>query len=316
MRIASLLPSATEILFAIGRGASVVGVTHECDHPEAVASLPRLTHDLLATGGSAAAIDRSVRSAVADAHTIYRLDTELLREPAPDVVVTQSLCSVCAVDAAGVAAATCTMPSPAVVVDSNPTTLDGVLDSICDIADAVDAGAAGRTLAASLRSRLDAVAERTADQPRPRVALLEWPDPIFAPGHWVPDMVAAAGGHNALGSAGVPSHRVPMEALIEARADVIVLAFCGFDLHETQLRLAELASQPGWIEASRSARLVAIDGSAYVSRPGPRLVDGVETLAWALHRAEGLRPPVRRAAELIEAGWVDVASFAPSSAVL
>ncbi len=316
MRIVSLLPSATEILFAIGRGPNVVGVTHECDTPPAAAGLPRLTSNLLPPKQSARTIDAAVTASVRDAHTIYHLDTAVLAELRPDVVVTQSLCDVCAVSIDAVDRVLCSMPATTRVVDSNPTTLGDVLDSITHIGAAVGAEVQSRHVVDRLWRRIEAVAAAIGSRPRPRVAVVEWPDPVFAPGHWIPGMVTAAGGINVIGTPGTASHRIPMETLVEARPDMIVLAFCGFGLHETQLRLRELAALDGWSDAVRHARLIAVDGSAFFSRPGPRLIDGIELLAWVLHRPHQLRPPVRRGAELIEAGWVDVASYAPATAAL
>lgn len=316
MRIASLLPSATEILFALDRGPQVVGVTHECDHPAGAQNLPILTTNLLGSVDAARDIDDAVAASVRDRHTIYRLDEIALAAADPDLVVTQSLCEVCAVPALAVHDALCSMPRRARIVESNPTTLAGVMESILSIAEAANAEPRGRQLVADLSRRLDRVATAVAARPRPRVAVVEWPDPVFAPGHWIPDMVASAGGINVLGASGRPSRRIPMEALVASQADVIVLGFCGYGLHDTQVRLRELAALDGWAEATRHARLLAVDGSAYFSRPGPRLVDGVELLAWALHRPAELRPAVRLGAELIEAGWVDVASFSPTTAAL
>ncbi len=310
MRIASLVPSATEILFAVGRGPAVVARTHECDFPPDALSLPAVTSDVLPPGLPSAEIDAAVRESVADRHTIYRLDAERLRELAPDLVVTQATCPVCAVPPDVVEEAVCTMPQAARVVTADPRTLEAVWQSIVDIAEAADAGTQGASLVGGIRRRLTRLAGYLEGRPRPRVAVIEWPKPPFAPGHWVPEMVEAAGGRNVLGTAAQPSRPVELAEVATGRPDLIVLAFCGFDLLESQARLRELSEHEGWREIARGARVVAVDGSAYFSRPGPRLADGIALLAWAMHRSHPeLQPPPGRGAELIEAGWVDVAAL-------
>ncbi len=310
MRIVSLVPSATEILFAIGSGPEVVGRTHECDYPEEARRLPALTSDVLVGAMPSAVIDAAVTAGVRDRHSIYELDVAALRDLSPDLVVTQTLCDVCAVPAAIVQDAVCSMSSVTQVVSADPDTLDAVWSSILDIAAAAGADAAGDALVGSIRRRLRLVDAATAGLRPPRVAVIEWPDPLFAPGHWVPDMVAAAGGSNVFGSAGLPSVQAGFEELYAAQPDVVVLAFCGFDLKETQLRLRELAGHDGWQRLAMRARIVAVDGSSYFSRPGPRIADGVELLGWALHQPDiFLKPRPGRGAELIEAGWIDIASL-------
>lgn len=288
MRIVSLLPSATEILFALGKGDRVVGVTHECDHPPEARERPAVTADLLPPGLSAARIDQAVAEGVRDAHTIYALDEERLRALEPDVVVTQALCAVCAVPTQTVEEAVCIMPRPARVLSHDPHDLGGILSSIQEIGRAVGAEEEAAELVSVLERRLAGVAEAVAGLPRPRTAVLEWPDPPYAPGHWVPDMVEAAGGMSVLGTPGRPSQRIAWEEVEEARAEMVVLAFCGFDLEETLRRLEEDPKR--WHRLAETSRLVAVDGSAYFSRPGPRIVDGVELLAWVLHGLEELRP--------------------------
>lgn len=290
-RIVSLLPAVTETLFAIGRGDEVVGVTHECDHPAEAASRPAVTSDLLPHGLTSAQIDEAVVDSLGDVHTIYRLDEERLVELDPDLIVTQALCEVCAVPTARVKEAVCTMPRRARVLSSDPETLEGVLEGIVEIGQAVEAGDAARELVGELRTRIRTVERAVSGRPRPRTVVLEWPDPPYAPGHWVPDMVEAAGGQNALGESGRPSRRTSWEEVLEADPEVVVLGFCGFDLARTIERLEEIEGRPEWERLLSRARVVALDGSAYVSRPGPRLVDGVELLAWLLHRPGELLPP-------------------------
>ncbi|MGH8936101.1 MAG: cobalamin-binding protein [Acidimicrobiia bacterium] len=288
MRIVSLLPSATEILFAVGAGDQVVGVTHECDFPPEARGLPVVTEDLLPGGLSAVEIDRAVAAGVRDRHTIYRLDEELLRGLEPDVVVTQALCEVCAVPTRLVEQAVCSMPRAARVVSSDPPDLEGIFVSMREIGAVV--GADTEPGLAPLRVRLAQVRELVEGLPQPRVAVLEWPDPPYAPGHWVPDMVEAAGGRSVLGSSGRPSRRVTWKEVLDSRPEVVVLAFCGFDLAETVRRADEIEGEP-WRRLTESVEVMAVDGSAYFSRPGPRVVDGVELLAWLLHKPDDLQPP-------------------------
>lgn len=310
MRVVSLVPSATEILFAVGAGGHVVGRTHECDYPPEVRHLPAVTSNLLPAGQASAAIDQAVRASLSDAHTIYRLDAERLLKLEPDLVVTQRTCAVCAVPADTVEELVCTMPRAARVVATDPRDLELVWESIVDVAEAVEAGTQGASLVGGIRRRLARLGRLLDGRPRPRVAVVEWPDPLYAPGHWVPDMVVAAGGLPVFGEAGAPSQPAGLDDLLAAKPDLVVLAFCGFDLLETQARMRELARHEGWIDVARAARVVAVDGSAYFSRPGPRLVDGVGLLAWAMHRAHPeLQPHPGRGAELIEAGWVDLAAL-------
>ena len=303
VRIASLVPATTEILTAIGLDDSIVARSHECAHPSA----PAVTSSAIDSTLPASAIDRAVTS-LNDAHTIYTLHSEALAKSAPDIVFTQDLCEVCAADRRAVEA--CSLPTGTQVHSSDPSSLDDVLDSIIDVAAAVGQAEKGRALAARLRSRLHWVDSVVADLDAPRVAVIEWPDPIFTAGHWVPEMVEAAGGISVFGTKGESSRPATMEELAAARPDVVVIAFCGFDLYEGQARFKELIAQPGFAESTRFARTFAMDGGAFFSAPGPGLVDGVELMAWSLHRpSDRLRPPVGRGAKLIEAGWVDVASL-------
>lgn len=305
MRIVSLLPSATEWLFAMGVGDRVVGVTHECDHPPQAARVPAVTADLLPAGLSSAEIDAAVAAGIRDEHTIYGLDVDALRALAPDVVVAQRLCDVCAVPVDTIEAAVCTLGSPARVVAADPHTLDDVLPSALELGRSVAAADAAAALVDALRQRLDGVARAVADRSRPTVAMLEWPDPPWLPGHWAPDMIEHAGGTNLFGRSGEPSRRATFDELAGADADVVIAAFCGFDLAETIARIDEIAERPGWRSLISGARLLAVDGSAYVSRPGPRLIDGVEVLAHALHGV-GPAPPAAAVAEWRDGRWGDL----------
>ncbi len=310
MRIASLVPSATETLFAVGKGSEIVGRTHECNHPPTAQRVPAVTTDLIEPGLPPAEIDAAVRNRVRDQHTMYRLDTARLRALRPDVVITQALCEVCAAPRRAVDQALCTLPATARIVATDPQRLEDAWDSIAVIGEAAGAADEGATLAGEIRRQLVRLRKMLEGRERPRVAIIEWPDPPYAPGHWVPDMVEAAGGVNVFGEAGGRSIPTPLSRVADARPDVVVLAFCGYGLLETQAQLRGLARHAGWRRIARSARVIAADGSAYFSRPGPRLLDGIGLLAWAMHGIHpGLQPPPGRGAELIEAGWVDLASL-------
>lgn len=301
MRIVSLLPSATEILFAIGVGDDVVGVTHECDHPAAVAGVPAVTRDLLPPGLSAAEIDAAVSAGIRDEHTIYALDEDALGSVRPDVVVAQTLCDVCAVPLQTVDDTLCSLTSNATVVAADPSTLDDLLPAIRVVGRAVDADAGAAALTDRLAARMEAVVAAVAGRPTPAVAVLEWSDPPWLPGHWVPDMVERAGGRGVLGASGQPSQRTTFAELAAVDADVVVAAFCGFDLDQTIAHVEQIADRPEWRALVDGARLLAVDGSAYFSRPGPRLIDGVELLAWALHGVGS--PPPGSIAEWSGEGW-------------
>lgn len=301
-RIVSLLPSATEILFAIGAGDRVVGVTHECDHPGSAATLPAVTRDLLPAGLSSVEIDAAVSTGIRDDHTIYALDEDALEAVHPDVVVAQELCDVCAVPLDTVDTALCTIASGARVVAADPHRLVDLADTVRAVGRAVDAAEGAARLATDLDARLERVAAAVAGRERPAVAVVEWPDPPWLPGHWVPDMVEAAGGHNLLGAAGQPSVRATFADLGAVRADVVVAAFCGLDLIETTAQVDAIADRPAWRAFVGEARVVAVDGSALFSRPGPRLVDGVELLAHLLHGIGG--PPSAKAAAVgVDGDW-------------
>ncbi|CAN5788663.1 cobalamin-binding protein [soil metagenome] len=302
MRIVSLLPSATELLFALGVGDQVVGVTHECDFPPRASHLPSVTRDLLPPGLTAAEIDAAVSAGIRDDHTIYALDADMLGDLRPDVVVAQQLCDVCAVPVDTVTDALCTLAPQARIVAADPHTLDDLLDVVAAIGEQVDAGAGTTRLVADLQQRLDAVAAAVAGRSRPSVAMLEWPDPPWLPGHWAPDMIVHAGGDSLFGVSGQPSVRASFDDLAVVDADVVVAAFCGFDLEQTIAHVDGIADRPAWRALVDGARLFAIDGSAYVSRPGPRLVDGVELLAFVLHGV-GDPPPADAVAEWRDGAW-------------
>ena len=293
LRVASLLPSATEIVCALGLRESLVGVTHECDHPLGISRLPHLTASLLPTDLSSQEIDSAVRASLrADAHTIYSLGAERLRQLQPDVVLTQSLCEVCAVPTAAVEDAVCTMPARAAVVSVDPLRLDEAVDSVRKVGEALGIADRGRAVAAQLRAQLENTGGIVAGAETPTVLAAEWLDPLYCGGHWVPDMIAMAGGRDLFGEPGEPSRALPWSVVRTADPDFIVLMPCGFDARETIRRFGELRPGPDWDElrAVRASNVYAVDATSYFSRPGPRLVDGVRILASILHPDLALDP--------------------------
>lgn len=297
MRVVSLLPSATEILFALGAGDQVVGVTFECDHPPEARRRRIVSTSALPEGLGLAEIDAAVSARMAAGEDLYRLDEGALAGLGADLVVTQDLCAVCAVDAADVAAALDHLGCDGRVLTVAPTDLEGVLGSVRELGLAVDAAARADELVAGLRARLAAVAERVAGAPAHRTLLLEWTDPPFAPGHWVPEMIEAAGGHSVLGAAGTRSERVTWDDVAAARPEVVVCAPCGLDL-TASARAAEAALALGVLPAG--AQVWAVDANASYARPGPRLIDGIEALAGILHPDRAPAPPPH-AARMIRA---------------
>ena len=285
MRIASLLPSATEIVFALGLGDALVGVSHACDAPAETRRLPALTRPTIATAGMTAA---EIDGALTDLHrrggSTYTIDVPRLRGLQPDLILTQALCDVCAVSASQVHRAVHEEQLGARVLTLSPTTLEAVFASIEQVGDATGTSAAARTLTAGLRARLAAV--RPAGRPnRPRVLAIEWLEPPFIGGHWVPEQIEAAGGLDVMGRAGEPSFRTTWEAIAALRGDrapeVIIVLPCGFDLPTIVEGARALDANPLWaaLPAVRRGAVWALDASSWFSRPGPRLVDGIEALA-------------------------------------
>ncbi|HEV2999796.1 MAG TPA: ABC transporter substrate-binding protein [Solirubrobacteraceae bacterium] len=281
MRIVSLVPHATELLFALGLGDQVVGVTHECDHPAAARECRRVTRDRLPAGLRSAAVDAAVRDLTERGEAIYDLDEDALHELQPDLIVTQALCPVCAVSYEDVRAAADRLEPVPKVVALDPRTYGETLADVRTIAGATGAKAAGVDLVARTARRIDRVRLAVKDVPRrPRVAALEWLDPVFAAGHWTPQLVEMAGGVDVLGFAGEDSQQTTWEAVKAAAPDVIVAMPCGYD--------AERAREEAELHADRlrdvgAGQVVAVDAAATFSRPGPRLVEGLETLAHVLH---------------------------------
>jgi len=284
-RIVSLVPNATEILFALGAGDQVVGVSHECDFPAAARELPRLTSSALAVDLAAAQIDAAVSAQLASGASLYRLDDALLAELAPDFLFTQDLCPVCAVSREQVDAAVRPLPRCPELVALDPHTLADVFADIARVGRLLDRAAAAERLQADLERRLARVALAVKGRERPRVAALEWLDPLFAGGHWVPEMIAAAGGSDCLASPGEPSRRITWDDLAALDPDVIVAMPCGFDLEGARAQIAGVAAKNEWrgLRAVRENRVIPVDANGCFSRPGPRLVDGIEALAVAFH---------------------------------
>jgi iron complex transport system substrate-binding protein len=280
VRVVSLLPSTTEILFAVGAGADVVGVTVECDHPPQARTRTIVSTTSLPSGLDPAEIDAHVAAATARGEDLYHLDADALAGLDADLVVTQDLCAVCALDVRTVGEALDHLGCSARVHTHDPHTLAQVLEGIVTLGAAVGREVEATHLVAGLRDRLRAVARRVADRPRPRVVVLEWTDPPYAPGHWVPDMVAAAGGDPVLGTLGEPSRRTTWDAVRSARPDVVVCAPCGYDRAGSQ-RLADALVAEGVLPTGVPVH--AVDADAAWARPGPRVVEGVEELAGVLH---------------------------------
>jgi iron complex transport system substrate-binding protein len=276
VRIVSLLPSTTEILFAIGAGDDVVGVTFECDFPAEARTRRIVSTSAMPEGLSPAAIDDFVVAAMARGDDLYHLDEGALAGLDADLVVTQDLCAVCAVDVSVVDDALAHLGCTAQVLTIDPHTLDEVLDSIVALGRATGHLPEAARLVAEQRHRLDVVRREVAGRPRPRVMFLEWTDPPFAPGHWIPEMVELAGGEPVLGTSGEKSRRVTWEQVHAASPDLVVVAPCGFDREGSQ-RLADDLVADGVLPDGVPVH--AVDANASWARPGTRLVDGVEELA-------------------------------------
>lgn len=280
-RIVSLVPNGTEILFALGAGDRVVGVSHECDYPPEAWSLPCLTGSALAPGLSAAEVDRVVAAQVGSGESLYTLDEARIAALAPDLVVTQQLCPVCAVSTAQVDGAVAPLPRCPELLSLDPRRLADVFADIRRVGAAVGREGEAEELVAGLARRLAAVRRAAAGRPRPRVLALEWLDPPFAGGHWVPEMIEAAGGVDVAGQAGESSRRISWEEAAAAAPDLVIAMPCGFDAAGAAAQVAAMAGRPEWeaLGAVAAGRVAAVDANGCFSRPGPRLLDGIERLA-------------------------------------
>ncbi len=291
MRIVSLVPHATELLFALGLGPDVVAVTHECDFPAAARNLPQVTRDKLAPGLSAAGIDAAVRASCDESGSIYELDEQALHALQPDLIVTQALCPVCAVSVEEVQAVAETIPSCPKVVTLDPRTLGETMGDIRTLAQATGAKDAALDLVARQRKRIDAVklAVRGVEH-RPRVVALEWFDPVFVAGHWTPQLIELAGGVDPLGLPGEHSEQADWSTVRAVEPEVVVCMPCGYDGPRAHLEATLFSHE---LKTLGARRIVAVDASASFSRPGPRLVDGLELLAHVLHPGRIGRPGLR-----------------------
>lgn len=300
MRIVSLLPSATEIICELGLREQLVGVTHECDWPASVRSLPKVTNTLIPTDATSAEIDALVRDRMGQQSALYTLDMEMLERLQPDLIITQALCDVCAVAEEEVKSAACRLASLPGVVNLEPETLDEVFTAIRTVAKETGQQAAGVATVAKLRERVERITSRTKAVDRPRVALLEWIDPPFSTGHWNPELVRLAGGLDELGQEGSKSVTLQWKRIIAYKPEVVVISCCGFTVERTMQEVGVLANVGGWedIPAVRDGRVWVADGSSYFSRPSQRLVDSLELLAHVIHPElfdlpDWVTPPVR-----------------------
>ena len=297
MRIISLVPSATEMLFALGLGPDLVAVTHECDYPDEARDLPKVTRDVLPAGLSAAEIDAAVKERTLAGQSIYELDAEALHELGPDLIVTQALCSVCAVSYDDVRAIAEEIDTQPMVISLDPHTVGEVLGDARTLAQATDRKDAAVELVAQAAARIDRVRVATRHARRIRVAALDWLDPPFAAGHWTPQLIAYAGGEDVLGFPGENSEERSWAEVSAAAPDVVIVMPCGYDAEiahrEAEMHRDELA-------AVGAGEVVAVDAAAYFSRPGPRIIDGLELLAHILHPELVPQPPAGARALTVE----------------
>jgi iron complex transport system substrate-binding protein len=280
MRIVSLVPSATETLFALGVGDEVTAVTHECDHPPGALELPKVTRDVIGPGLAAAEIDAAVRTLTEQGRSIYELDEAALRRLQPDLIVTQELCAVCAVSYDDVRAVAERLDPQPQVVALDPTTLGEVLGDVRTLAQATDAKDAGVELVQDAASRIDRVRLAVRAAEPVRVAALEWLDPVFVAGHWTPQLIEYAGGLDLLGMPGEPSEQRTWDDVRAAAPEVVIVMPCGYDADRALQEAEEYLDE---LESLGARRIVAVDAAAHFSRPGPRLVEGLELLAHVLH---------------------------------
>jgi iron complex transport system substrate-binding protein len=286
VRICSLLPSATEILFLLGAGDSLVGVSHECDYPAAAALIPKVTRSNIPSGHSSEQIDSAVGSSLQSSGTLYELNIPLLEELRPDLVITQRLCDVCAVSYDLVEDAVAGLSSKPLVLNLEPHSLDDILNNIREVGSAIGRNAEAEAAVASLRQRIGAVRDKTKNlASRPRTFCMEWVSPPFCGGHWMKELVEIAGGRDDLANRNRPSHRIEWDRVVAFAPEVLVLTCCGFDLQRCSREAEILTALEGAndLPAARAGRVYATDGSAYFSRPGPRIVDSLEILAHLIH---------------------------------
>lgn len=280
MRIASLVPSATEMLYALGLGDSVVAVTHECDYPAEASSLPHLTRTVLPPGLSAAEIDRAVKARVAEGQALYELDEELLSSLSPDLIVTQAICAVCAVSYEDVLEVAARLPSRPRVLQQDPSTLGEMLEDVVRLGEAAGIPHQAHELRGELEGRLATVRAAVSGASLPRVIALEWLDPPFVGGHWIPEMISIAGGEDVAGPPGLKSPEVSWGEISGLNPDVTIAMPCGWHVEDSRDQAVAYWDQ---IETLGAQRVFAVDAASTFSRPGPRLIDGVELLGHLLH---------------------------------
>jgi iron complex transport system substrate-binding protein len=285
-RIVSFLPSATEMIFGLGAGDRLVGVTHECDYPAEARAKPVVVRAALPLETmSSSEIDRAVSRQLASASSLYTVDEQLLRELAPDLIVTQELCQVCAPSGNEITQALQQLRNPPRVLTLTPHSLEDVLGNLREVGSAIGCLQMAETLIDQARERLTATRGQTADLEHPRVFCMEWTDPVYCSGHWVPEMTEIAGGVDRIGRRGSDSTRIPWHDVVAETPEVVVIMPCGFSLGQSIEKARELLDRNGWNElpAVRNGRVFAVDANSYFARPGPRLVDGVELLAHLFH---------------------------------
>lgn len=288
-RIVSLLASGTEIVSALGLGDRVVGISHECDYPPGVLDRPRVSRPRFDPEGlDSGAIDRAVRAAMAEHGSVYRVDDDLLAELEPDLVLTQAVCEVCAVPTPGVRDTVARLGLGATVLSLDAHTLDDILVTIRQVADAAGVSEQGAAYVAELRGRLDRVRAAVAGAARPRVLGIEWLDPPFMPGHWVPEMIEAAGGECLVGESGARSREMSWAELEGLDPDVLLIMPCGYGLDASRADADSVADRLSAVapRAVAEGRAYVVDGSSYMNRSGPRAIDGVEILAGLFHGPE------------------------------
>jgi iron complex transport system substrate-binding protein len=283
MRICSFLPSATEIVYSLGLGDQLYGVTRSCDYPAEALAKPVVVRSILDEEGlTSTDIDRIVKEHARNGQSVYHIDMEALRAADPDLILTQELCDVCAVGYQDVLTQVKDLPKTPRVVSLNPTSLEDVLRDMLTVGEVTGTSERARAAVAHLRQRIDAIRQRAAQvSRRPRVFCLEWMDPLFVSGHWIPEMVDIAGGTDGIGNHGTPSSQISWERVRGYQPEVVILMPCGADVPKTLSELDYVRALPGWSElpAVRHSRVYAVNASAYFSRSGPRLVDGLELLA-------------------------------------
>lgn len=292
MRICSLLPGATEILFALGLDKEIVGVTHECDYPAEAQYKPILVKSVIDPKRmSSGEIDRKVGEILQGGKHLYTIDRQTFLESAPELILTQGLCEVCALDHNQVTKAAAELARPPEILSLNPHSLGDVFEDILRVGAATNRLLVAQALVRDLQERVERASVPGANR-RPRVVCLEWFEPLFIAGHWVPEMVALAGGDDALARAGEPSRRVEWQTILAAQPEVILLMPCGFDARRAVKEATPLRALPGWndLPAVKSNNVFALNGSAYFSRPGPRLVNGLEILAHLIDPTKATLP--------------------------